>query len=159
MRNIAIGAAFQYMHIIEKWGSGIPRVFEDARMYGLGDPEIKDFGTSFRVSLHRKPFETDPFGVVIPSDSPIRNQKTILSVNGSQNDTQNESQNDTQKNDPIAEKIIAAIKANSKVTRAEIASQVGVSPSTIARKLKELSCEQQERTLGDQLLMGIDVIF
>lgn len=68
VRNIAIGAAFQYMHIIERWGSGIPRVFEDARMYGLGDPEIKDFGTSFRVSLHRKPFETDPFGVVIPKN-------------------------------------------------------------------------------------------
>ena len=67
VRNIAIGAAFQYMHIIERWGSGIPRVFEDARMYGLGDPEIKDFGTSFRISLHRKPFETDPFGVVNPS--------------------------------------------------------------------------------------------
>ena len=55
VRNIAIGAAFQYMHIIERWGSGIPR------------PEIKDFGTSFRISLHRKPFETDPFGVVNPS--------------------------------------------------------------------------------------------
>ena len=68
VRNIAIGAAFQYMHIIEKWGSGIPRVFEDARMYGLGDPEIKDFGTSFRVSMHRKPFETDPFGVVMPKN-------------------------------------------------------------------------------------------
>ncbi|MBR3106360.1 MAG: hypothetical protein IKH30_04130 [Clostridia bacterium] len=68
VRNIAIGAAFLYMHIIEKWGSGIPHVFEDARMYGLGDPEIKDFGTSFRVSMHRKSFETDPFGVVMPKN-------------------------------------------------------------------------------------------
>ena len=31
-----------------------------------------------------------------------------------QNDTQNESQNDTQKRDPLAEKIIAAMKANRK---------------------------------------------
>ncbi|MBQ6256192.1 MAG: hypothetical protein IJJ60_06340 [Clostridia bacterium] len=37
-------------------------------MYGLGDPEIKDFGTSFPVSIHRKPFETDPFGVVMPKN-------------------------------------------------------------------------------------------
>lgn len=66
-------------------------------MYGLGDPEIKDFGTSFRVSMHRKPFETDPFGVVRPSETPIENQKNTLSVNESQNDTQNESQNDTLK--------------------------------------------------------------
>ncbi|MBR1711094.1 MAG: winged helix-turn-helix domain-containing protein [Clostridia bacterium] len=35
--------------------------------------------------------------------------------------------------------IITAIKANPKSTRAEIASQIGVSPSTIARKLKEIS--------------------
>lgn len=135
VRNIAIGAAFQYMHIIEKWGRGIPRVFEDARMYGLGDPEIKDFGTSFRVSMYRKPFETDPFGVVIPSETPIGNHKNVLSVN----DSQNGIQNDTSKNNPLAEMIITAIKTNPKVTRAEIASQIGVSPSTIARKLKEIS--------------------
>ena len=112
VRNIAIGAAFQYMHIIERWGSGIPRVFEDARMYGLGDPEIKDFGTSFRVSLHRKPFETDPFGVVNPSTRTIESQNSVSKRNESQsepqndtqNDTQSESQNDTQKRDPLAEK-------------------------------------------------------
>ena len=121
VRNIAIGAAFQYMHIIEKWGSGIPRVFEDARMYGLGDPEIKDFGTSFRISLHRKPFETDPFGVVNPSARTIESQSSVSKRNESQsepqNDTQNESQNETQKRDPLAEKIIAAMKANPEAKR------------------------------------------
>ncbi len=66
VRNIAIGAAFQYMHIIEKWGSGIPRIIKDAKAYGLNPPELKDFGTSFRISLFRKPFETDAFGVVNP---------------------------------------------------------------------------------------------
>ena len=43
-------------------------MFEDTRTYCLDDPEIRDFGTSFRISIHRKPFETDPFGVVIPSN-------------------------------------------------------------------------------------------
>ena len=28
VRNVAIGAAFQYMHIIEKWGTGIPRILK-----------------------------------------------------------------------------------------------------------------------------------
>ena len=138
--NIAIGAAFQYMHIIERWGSGIPRVFEDARMYGLGDPEIKDFGTSFRVSLHRKPFETDPFGVVNPSTRTIESQNSVSKRNESQSETQNDTQNDTQKRDPLAEKIIAAMKANPQATRADIAKQAGVSLATIARKLKEMNC-------------------
>lgn len=35
--------------------------------YGLKDPEIKDFGTSFRIILYRKPFETDPYGVINPA--------------------------------------------------------------------------------------------
>ena len=148
VRNIAIGAAFQYMHIIERWGSGIPRVFEDARMYGLGDPEIKDFGTSFRISLHRKPFETDPFGVVNPSARTIESQNSVSKRNESQsetqndtqNDTQSESQNDTQKRDPLAKNIIAAMKANPQATRADIAKQAGVSLATIARKLKEMNC-------------------
>ena len=67
LQNIAIGAAFLYMHIIEKWGTGIPRIFENAKAYGIGVPEIKDYGTSFRISIPRKPFETDEFGVVDPS--------------------------------------------------------------------------------------------
>ena len=66
IRNSAIGAAFFYMHIIENWGSGIPRVFSEARLYGLDEPEIKDFGTSFRITIKRKKFETDPLGVVVP---------------------------------------------------------------------------------------------
>lgn len=67
IQNSAIGAAFFYMHIIEKWGSGIPRIFSDSRLYGLGEPEIKDFGSSLRISIRRKAFTTDPLGVVDPS--------------------------------------------------------------------------------------------
>jgi len=60
--------------------------------------------------------------------------------NDTQNDTQSESQNDTQKHDPLAEKIIAAMRANPEATRADIAKQAGVSLATIARKLKEMNC-------------------
>ena len=38
----------------------------EARLYGLDEPEIKDFGTSFRITIKRKKFETDPLGVVVP---------------------------------------------------------------------------------------------
>ncbi|WP_406043247.1 ATP-binding protein [Succinimonas sp.] len=66
IRNVAIGAAFQYMRLVEKWGSGMPGIFQEAKSYGLKPPEIKDFGTSFRISLFRKPMETDVSGVVNP---------------------------------------------------------------------------------------------
>ena len=68
VRNVAIGAAFQYMHIIEKWGTGIPRIFQDAAKFGLERPELKDFGTSFRLVMFRRAFDVDPYGVVRPED-------------------------------------------------------------------------------------------
>lgn len=57
IKNLSIYAAFQYMHIIEKWGTVISRVFKEAEMYGLPKPEIKDFGTSFRINMYRKAFD------------------------------------------------------------------------------------------------------
>ena len=135
VRNVAIGAAFQYMHIIEKWGTGIPRILKEAAEYGLREPELKDFGTSFRINIFRKPFETDLFGVVNPSAEKIEGQKESLGDNVPQNVPQNDSQNVPQRIDRLADAIIAAINKNPHVTRAEMASQAGVTIKTISRKL------------------------
>lgn len=41
------------MKIIEKWGTGIPRIFRECRDYGLPDPELIDFDGDFRVNMYR----------------------------------------------------------------------------------------------------------
>ena len=51
---------------------------------------------------------------------------------------QNVLQNVPPKIDRLADAIIAAINANPHVTRAEMASQVGVTIKTISRKLKDM---------------------
>ena len=53
-RNPAIASAFAYMKIIEKWGTGIPRLFEACEEYGLPKPELIDFDGDFRVNMYRK---------------------------------------------------------------------------------------------------------
>ncbi len=53
-RNPAIARAFAYMKIIEKWGTGIPRLFESCEKYGLPKPELFDFDGDFRVNMYRK---------------------------------------------------------------------------------------------------------
>lgn len=53
-RNPAIARAFAYMKIIEKWGTGIPRLFEACEEYGLLKPELIDFDGDFRVNMYRK---------------------------------------------------------------------------------------------------------
>lgn len=52
--NRAIANAFSYMKIIEKWGSGIPRIIREYNEYGLPEPEFLDFDGDFRVKMFRK---------------------------------------------------------------------------------------------------------
>lgn len=53
-RNPAIANAFAYMKIIEKWGTGIPRVFQECKAYGLPEPTLIDFDGDFRVNMYRR---------------------------------------------------------------------------------------------------------
>ena len=66
VKNRGIAAAFSYMNIIEAWGSGIPKMFRDAKAYGLPEPELIDLGSDFRVNLYRKQVYTDNLGVLNP---------------------------------------------------------------------------------------------
>ena len=54
IRNKALAMAFAYMFLVEGWGTGIPKMYEAARKYGLKEPEIITQGNSFRVNLFRK---------------------------------------------------------------------------------------------------------
>lgn len=53
-RNPAIARAFAYMKIIERWGTGIPRVFRECKEYGLPEPDLIDLAGDFRVNMYRK---------------------------------------------------------------------------------------------------------
>ena len=55
IRNRAIANAFSYMKIIEKWGSGIPRIIRECQEYGLPEPELIDFDGDFRINMYRQP--------------------------------------------------------------------------------------------------------
>lgn len=68
IRNKGIAAAFSYMNVIEAWGSGIPRMFQDAMEYGLREPELIDMGSDFRVNLYRAETKVDQFGVIEPGN-------------------------------------------------------------------------------------------
>ena len=53
-RNEAIAESFHYMHIIEAWGTGLPRMINRCREYGLPDPVFEEFGDGFKVTIYRK---------------------------------------------------------------------------------------------------------
>ena len=42
------------MKIIEKWGSGLPRIFHECSEYGLPEPDFIDLHGDFRVNMYRQ---------------------------------------------------------------------------------------------------------
>lgn len=53
-RNKVVAEAFKYMGIIEKWGSGIPRMIEDVEAYGLRPLKLEDLDGFFRIEMYRR---------------------------------------------------------------------------------------------------------
>ena len=58
LRNRAIASVFAYINIIEKWGSGIPRIMNELAEYGLEEPEFITFENDFRINIYRKNYNT-----------------------------------------------------------------------------------------------------
>lgn len=110
IRNRAIANAFSYMKIIEKWGSGIPRIIRECKEYGLPEPEFLDFDGDFRVNMYRK---------------------AAVGGNGI-SDTKNDT-NDT--NETIAMRLICE---NPAITQKEMKEKMGVSIVTIKRLMADL---------------------
>lgn len=54
IRNRAIAEVFSRMEIVESWGTGIRRIMNRAKEYGLTEPEFQEIGDTFRVNLYRK---------------------------------------------------------------------------------------------------------
>ena len=118
IRNRGIAAAFSYMNIVEAWGSGIPKIFREAKEYGLREPELIDMGSDFRINLYRKKAAIDRNGVIDP-----RKQDT--------NDTKTDT-NDTKMNQN-EEVILSILQKNPKATQKELCKELEVSIATVKR--------------------------
>ena len=122
-RNPAIANAFAYMKIIEKWGTGIPRIFRECREYGLPDPELIDFDGDFRVNMYRN---------TAIDYSPRVNDRVNDKVNDRVNDKVNDRVNE------IEEKILKFIDNDPAITITQLSMELELSRKTIAAKLKTL---------------------
>ncbi|WP_292106634.1 ATP-binding protein [Megasphaera sp.] len=133
IRNRALANAFAYMNLIEKWGSGFPRIFRDCRDYGLKEPEIIDFDGDLRVNLYRTTDQT--------TDQTKKNDQTPKT-------------GQTGTNMPVKlnekEKVILSyLQKKPDGTQHEIAKATSLSLSTIKyymKKLQEKDCLQRMGT-------------
>ena len=61
--NTSGGRLINKMDLIEQWGTGIQRIINRAKEYGLPKPEFMEIGETFRVNLYRKKADKKPIKV------------------------------------------------------------------------------------------------
>ncbi len=109
-RNPAIARAFAYMKIIEKWGTGIPRLFEVCKEYGLPKPELVDFDGDFRVNMYRK-----------VEKEVGDNSTTTQATQGTTQATQGTTQAELSEDDKA---VLTALAEDPEITQKEIAAKL-----------------------------------
>lgn len=119
IRNRGIAAAFSYMNIVEAWGSGIPKMFREAKEYGLREPELIDMGSDFRINLYRKDAATDQNGVIDPKERDTNDTKV-------------------EPNDTNEEAILRILRTDPKVTQKDVVEMLGISLATVKRLMNSL---------------------
>ena len=119
-RNKAIAEAFQYMKIIEGWGTGLPRLLRQCRERGLPEPKFEEFGDGIKVTVYRK------------SGSEQANGATQSTTQSS----------DEREISEIEVRIVDAMKKNSKITQSQLASQLGIDVNTVKYYVRNLSKEK-----------------
>ena len=126
-RNPAIARAFAYMKIIEKWGTGIPRLFEACKEYGLPKPELIDFDGDFRVNMYRK-VETNT-ETNVETDT-----KTNTEIYGTDVE--------------MAEKIIKIMEKQPEITVKKIAEQLELSVSGVRYHINKMKKDGTVEHIG-----------
>lgn len=132
LRNPAIARAFAYMKIIEKWGTGIPRIFRECKEYGLQEPELIDFDGDFRVNMYRK--AKGEFGV---------NDKTTQTTQ-----THQTTQSDTLKLSEEDKTILAVIHDKPTMTQKEYALELGWTVDRVKYYLRKMKIQQIINRVG-----------
>ena len=126
IRNNAIAEVFSRMRVIEGWGSGIGRMIEDCREYGVAEPVFTEVGVDFRVEFFRKKTVAD---AKEKSTNSLQNDASLTQVL-----TQVLTQGDYLKMKPI----IDYLEENESVTTKEAMELVKKSKSTALRYISKL---------------------
>ena len=80
-RNKAIAEAFQYMKLIEGWGTGLPRLYKNCNEMGLLSPRFEEFGDGLKVTIYRNSVAVEKTGCVtvgINGGDVVENQPDVV---------------------------------------------------------------------------------
>ena len=129
-RNAQIAEIFKEAGVIERYGSGIGRIIEDFKSYGLAAPEFKEVGESFLVTVYKA--RIPGFEQKTPQKTP---QKKSLS-----------------------DRILEVILNNPGVTRKSLSIQLSISENTVKEYLARLKATGKLVRVGSDKLGHWEVL-
>jgi predicted HTH transcriptional regulator len=118
VRNTRIAKAFEEMDLYESWGTGLRRIQDSCRDYGLPAPEFLEIGDMFRVNIFRAPASQ-------PASE--ADAKQVVNRNGLAGDPS-----------LLEREVLNLLTQNPRYSRKELAEKTGVSESSIYRRLTAL---------------------
>ena len=131
-RNQAIADMFQYMHIVEAWGTGIPRVITSCKQYGLQEPVFEEFGDGIKATVYR-----------LQANSRTSEQSNKRTSEQADNQANKQIRNQTSE---TQDKIKEYLETVNDASSAEIAEVIGLSQSRTRAILSEMVDEVE--TIG-----------
>jgi predicted HTH transcriptional regulator len=128
LRNRAVANVFGQIGLVESWGTGLQRIRNSAREYGLPEPEFIEMAETFRVNFFRSPLSTDS-----------QKKDDAMSVNVGENVGGVGEKTADEVN--AKEIVLQIISDNAMVSAAGIAKKMSVTQRTVERYIQELRIE------------------
>ena len=141
LRNPAIASAFAYMKIIEKWGTGIPRILRECVDYGLPEPQLIDFDGDFRVNMYRKQKKESTLETTQTIENPTQSLRSP---------TQSPIQSADFQFIEKDKEILKVIQQNPELTQREIALELGWTVDRVKYYLNKMKKMQVIKRVGSR---------
>jgi len=137
IRNKAIATIFAQMHIIDDWGTGIKKIIDGCRDYGIRDPEFIELGTFFRVNIYR---DNNPLAVTNQEQGLRDKVDGPNAPNGVPSDTASDTAKDTVKDtvNDTQKKILNLLAETPRMTVKELSAEIGINERNIKKNIKVL---------------------
>ena len=139
VRNEALAMAFSYMHLIERWGTGMLRVAKMIKEAGLGELEILGGETELRFNIYRKQAEGQSAEVEEKLGQNVGRVPEIEAQSGQDAGQVSEmGENAGQVLATEEKNLLDILLSNPKINVREIAPKLDMSKSAVSRLMQKL---------------------
>ncbi|MBR4125814.1 MAG: MarR family transcriptional regulator, partial [Victivallales bacterium] len=157
-RNRAIAMVFSQMGLIEGWGTGLQKIREQAKAYGLPPPQFLEMPSALRVNLYRRQLSsmrrpTPELEPILPTKNWPDGGMLLREGATSPYKTNTETNTETlprQFFSATERTLLGFIKATPEITIDQMAAQSGLSRSGVQYALENLKRKGCLRRLGAQ---------